>query len=173
MISNFSMSSNSVSFDISGNFPNPAPQSRPTFLFFVNPNVAASPGFALNPFFEASTQSWTGSQSLHLSLSIATGNPNFGDYFYVPFQQNFTVGEAINGTVQATWTFAPAFDPAVVSSLNLFWGESTTLPTNPSTQPSAITGGTFLTSVVVPEPSTYALLLMTGAGALWWARGRR
>jgi formylglycine-generating enzyme required for sulfatase activity len=25
----------------------------------------------------------------------------------------------------------------------------------------------------VPEPSTYALLLMTGAGALWWARCRR
>ena len=26
---------------------------------------------------------------------------------------------------------------------------------------------------VVPEPSTYALLLMTAAGALWWARSRR
>ncbi len=25
----------------------------------------------------------------------------------------------------------------------------------------------------VPEPSTYALLIMTGAGALWWARRRR
>jgi hypothetical protein len=25
----------------------------------------------------------------------------------------------------------------------------------------------------VPEPSTYALLLMTGAGALWWGRRRR
>ena len=25
----------------------------------------------------------------------------------------------------------------------------------------------------VPEPSTYALLLMTGAGALWWSRRRR
>jgi hypothetical protein len=25
----------------------------------------------------------------------------------------------------------------------------------------------------VPEPSTFALLLMTGAGALWWARRRR
>lgn len=25
----------------------------------------------------------------------------------------------------------------------------------------------------VPEPSTYALLLMTGAGALWWARRKR
>ena len=26
---------------------------------------------------------------------------------------------------------------------------------------------------LVPEPSTYALLLMTGAGALWWSRRRR
>jgi hypothetical protein len=25
----------------------------------------------------------------------------------------------------------------------------------------------------VPEPSTYALILMTGAGGLWWARRRR
>jgi hypothetical protein len=25
----------------------------------------------------------------------------------------------------------------------------------------------------VPEPSTYALLAMTAAGALWWARRRR
>jgi hypothetical protein len=30
-----------------------------------------------------------------------------------------------------------------------------------------------LTVSAVPEPSTYALLLMTGAGALWWARRRR
>jgi hypothetical protein len=28
-------------------------------------------------------------------------------------------------------------------------------------------------TATVPEPSTYALLLMTGAGALWWARRRR
>lgn len=30
-----------------------------------------------------------------------------------------------------------------------------------------------LTATAVPEPSTNALLLMTGAGALWWARRRR
>ena len=27
--------------------------------------------------------------------------------------------------------------------------------------------------VAIPEPSTYALLLMTGARALWWAKRRR
>lgn len=30
-----------------------------------------------------------------------------------------------------------------------------------------------LVGTPVPEPSTYALLFMTGAGALWWARRRR
>ena len=30
-----------------------------------------------------------------------------------------------------------------------------------------------LTNQVIPEPSTYALLLLTGAGALWWSRRRR
>jgi hypothetical protein len=30
-----------------------------------------------------------------------------------------------------------------------------------------------VTPTIVPEPSTYALLLMTGAGAMWWARRKR
>jgi hypothetical protein len=34
-------------------------------------------------------------------------------------------------------------------------------------------GNVFTGLTAVPEPSTYALLLMTGAGALWWARRRR
>ena len=34
-----------------------------------------------------------------------------------------------------------------------------------------ITGGG-LNMQIVPEPSTYALFVMTGAGALWWARRR-
>jgi hypothetical protein len=34
-------------------------------------------------------------------------------------------------------------------------------------------GASGISITAVPEPSTYALLLMTGAGALWWARRRR
>ncbi|MFM6173323.1 MAG: PEP-CTERM sorting domain-containing protein [Sphaerospermopsis kisseleviana] len=30
-----------------------------------------------------------------------------------------------------------------------------------------------ISATTVPEPSTYALLLMTGAGALWWAKRKR
>jgi formylglycine-generating enzyme required for sulfatase activity len=39
--------------------------------------------------------------------------------------------------------------------------------------PAQETSGFGFRVASVPEPSTYALLLMTGAGALWWARGRR
>ena len=104
-------------------------------------------------------------------MPLATGNHEYGDYFYVAFENALAVGETIDGIVSATWD-APAFDPAAVASLNLFWGSNDSLPFDPSTQPSVIAGGTFLTSVVVPEPSTYALLLMTSAGALWWTRRR-
>jgi hypothetical protein len=45
----------------------------------------------------------------------------------------------------------------------------------PRTSPSAgfAVIGPNATFDVVPEPSTYALLAMTAAGALWWARRRR
>jgi formylglycine-generating enzyme required for sulfatase activity len=39
--------------------------------------------------------------------------------------------------------------------------------------PAQETSGFGFRVASVPEPSTYALLLMTGAGALWWARRRR
>jgi sulfatase modifying factor 1 len=42
-----------------------------------------------------------------------------------------------------------------------------------NTDPAGEYIGVGFRMATVPEPSTYALLLMTGAGALWWARRRR
>jgi fibronectin-binding autotransporter adhesin len=38
--------------------------------------------------------------------------------------------------------------------------------------PDHLSGGSFVNINSVPEPSTYALLLMSGVSALWWARRR-
>jgi len=176
IISNFLMTSNNLSFDISGTLPNTPP---PTVdfsdaLYFVNSDPASLPGFARwrGTFVVADFSQFSGLPQIGTSQAVGTGNTDFGDYFYVAFENDLTTGQSIFGTLNATWNSA-AFVPERVSTLNVFWGYNENLPVDPSTQPSGITGGTFLTSVVVPEPSTYALLVMTGAGALWLARRRR
>jgi hypothetical protein len=46
--------------------------------------------------------------------------------------------------------------------------------TGAATEKFSLPAGSGVTRIAtVPEPSTYALLLMTGAGALWLARRRR
>jgi hypothetical protein len=75
----------------------------------------------------------------------------------------------INSTADTTFDASDGF---TVGDVGLFfngeWGIDKTVG-DPSYQPTVFK----LSGSVVPEPSTYALLLMTGAGALWWSRRRR
>jgi hypothetical protein len=159
----------SFSIDLSVTLPDSVPPTRQFALFFVNPSVAANPGFALGFFLSASSKSFTGTQTLG---GIGTGNPSNGDYFYVIFSNGLSSGESVFGRLTATWSSA-AFDPSQVDYLDVYWGNNDLLPANPTTQPSAITGGTYLTTVsTVPEPSVLGLLVSGCALALGLARKR-
>jgi hypothetical protein len=156
-IVNFQLTTTSLSFDISGTMPATAPANNRNGFAIINPDFAASPGFALGNFTFADTRSFTGTQALS---GILTGNSS-GDYALVLFSSPLTAGEAISGTFSATWS-TTAFDPAAVTQLNVQWG---------STNGSSVGDGVqlALVPVNVPEPSGAALLL-TGLAV---AAGRR
>lgn len=169
-ITNFSLTETNVSFHISGTFPEAAPPNQPFGLSFVNPDVAANPGFIIEQTSTADFQSFDGTQTL---ASVATGLSIAGNYFTVSFENDISTGESISGLLNATWN-STTFAPGAITSLNVFWGSNLSLPFNPSTQPSAISGGTYLTSVnVVPEPSFAAALAFMGVGGFAFALARR
>ena len=163
-IANFSLAENSLSFYISGTLPAPLLNG----LYFVNPDVWANPGFALGSDIRASSYSFIGTSfnsmpPLWNSGSIGTGNPFFGDYLFVAFQNS----KEISGTITATWS-SPAFNPSQVTSLNVYWSD------NGSLDPNRITSGTYLTSVAVaPEPATTALVVLGAAVATFSVLRRR
>ena len=157
-ISNFSLSSTTVSFTISGNLPPSVPVTDFQAIYFLN-SVPANPGFVIPASFEAPiSYSETLAQNLDPDYPVFTGNSTWdsGDYFGLFFASNLAGGEAINGDVSAT--FAPGtFDPSEVSFINVVWGSGG----------ATIAGGTFLNSVnVVPEPSGLVLGLLGGLAFL-------
>lgn len=173
-ITNLFLSGNEVRFEISGTFPNPEPPAFKGILVFANPDrTSPRPGFTRNSYsssYNSSISSFSGTQPLR---HIAIGSDSYIDYFYLFFENisgvnppedslpgglggdeySFSVGEAINGIVEASWSI-DVFVPSAVTYLNVFWG-------------SAFYGdadsGTFLSTATVPEPSSLSLLLAAGA----------
>lgn len=153
-VSNFEMTSTSVLFDLSGKMPATAPSIASEGLIFVNPDDSESPGFALGDFLGSVSNGFTGTQQLRSELElelelfspISTGGIEFGDYFFVVFQNPLTAGEAINGRVTANWD-SLAFDPTAVSALDVYWGAEDNF---------TLTSGVLFDTVVVgvPEPAT-------------------
>lgn len=155
-VSNFNLTENSVSFELSGTLPDVTPGYAPHTLSFVNPNVSAAPGFALGSQLGSDTASFTGAQSLRSSPNpIATGGTVFGDYFYVDFDGELVAGEEVAGVVNATWA-STAFDPDAVGFLNAQWGTASEV---------TLEGGVQLDTVFVPEPSSLVMIAI-GLAAL-------
>lgn len=75
------------------------------------------------------------------------------------FEWNDAVNDSTRGVRGDSWGFLGGN----------FLGSST----RSATAPTSESDGLGFRVATVPEPSTYALLLMTSAGALWWARRRR
>lgn len=157
VISDFFLTENSLSFIISGTFPSLLPVDNLNALLFVNPDVTADPGFALGNFLSAATFSFSGTQPLRDDEPVATGTPSFGDYFFVAFENDFTDGEAILGSLTATWS-TTAFDPSQLSMLDVYWGNDDN---------NGVVGtGIYLTSVTVPEPSSLCIVALLGSAIM-------
>ena len=166
IISNFMLTENSVSFDISGTLPNDLPVTERAGIIFVNPDIQETPGFALGSGIGASDSEFTGSHSLATSINpVSTGFFEFGDYFSVAFDDDFTIGEEISGSLTASWD-VDAFDPTQVQSIDVYWGYGGI---------GTADTGTYLTSVAVPEPSTTGAIALSGLAFLarrWWREGK-
>ena len=84
-ISNFSLSSTTVSFIISGNLPPSVPVTDFQAIYFLN-SVPANPGFVIPASFEAPiSYSETLAQNLDPDYPVFTGNSTWdgGDFFHV------------------------------------------------------------------------------------------
>ena len=77
-------------------------------------------------------------------------SPDFGSGSYMGFRTS----QGNYGWLEVTWT-------ASSEQFEILSGAYESVANTP------------IPAGAVPEPSTYALLIMTGAGALWWARRRR
>jgi hypothetical protein len=155
-ITNFNLSTNSVTFDIIGTLPSTTPDS-PHGLSFYNPHIFASPGFVIGPdFLLALSYSFSGSQLLD---RVNIGRASDGDYFFIVFVSDLLADEAINGTFDASWS-STVFDPVATNLINVEWGLG----------PSGIGSSVQLGSVSVPEASSSMLLCLAVSGLIFYRR---
>ena len=158
--SNLQLTTKSFSVDITGNLPPEAP-SFPAYLFITNPTVSSDPGFVTGSLGVSATAfNFSGSQT---ASEMTLGGGAAGDYFYVRFQHNLVGGDALEGTLDGSWTNT-SFDPSAVTSLNFYWG------TNLVTVEDGELLGSASLSAVPDTGSTAALL---GAGVFVLAAARR
>lgn len=115
--SDLTVTENSFSLSMSGTMP-AFPDGHTTNVFDVqNPDLFSNPGWVTYPdFLQYTTKSWTGSRRL---ANVNIGSEAYGDYIYFYFGGDFSPGEAIDGTITATWSEI-VFDPGAIDQLEIY-----------------------------------------------------
>jgi len=109
-----------------------------------------------------------------LAFTLTSGNITAvgGNFFMTDFAGIFIEG----GTIDILFSDSTSTNWAPPSASDfigfVFDTPVTSMTLSPVASDQYVTAGTIIVGQV-PEPSTYALLLITGAGALWWTRRRR
>ncbi len=157
-ITDFSLNSDSLSFQFSGTMPNTPPPHELFGIAFANRNIEASPGFALGRYEGAANATFSGSQLLRQSgRPVSTGDEFFGDYFYVAFNSDLAPGEVLEGEISAEWSDR-VFDVSQIGTIDVYWGYDTGL----------VDSGTYLTSIfAVPEPSCFCISIFLGMALIF------
>lgn len=166
-VGNFSLTETTVSFDISGVFPEDQPSANYNEIYFANTDLTANPGFVLGGAFGSSPPSainFTGAQSLSSSFPFLFGFSD--DSFYISFEDPFSELETISGTLTASWA-STVFDPDEASMINVYWGYD-------YGSGGSSASGTYLTFIgAVPEPFVTAWVVVGGIAALALLRKRK
>ncbi|WP_193215118.1 hypothetical protein [Luteolibacter marinus] len=143
VVSNVSLTPNSITFDLAGTLEGPSPGTFNQQIFIT----AATGSFMLDHV------------STGTAVTFSTTNANGLFDFYTinqpgryPFtlataaNSSYVVGGDVTGTYSATWTNAQ-FDPTGGATLDFHWGAAGVFATNPPT------GTAMALGVPIPEPT--------------------
>lgn len=146
-ISDFSITKTSLSFNFSGTMPDTEPVGGFNAVVFANIGGPGGYAFANTPGVVNPGITFAGSPA---PVYVLTGNQTSGDYLAIIFSEALLVGASLSGAVSILWD-DEIIDLTQIGNIDVYWGVDNSVPGT-----AQMTSGTYLTTVVVPEPSTYA-----------------
>ncbi len=158
VFSDLSITPSGFSVRVSGTMPTFTSQHRRLLVFESNPLKSGAPNWVIGPnYIRSSTTNFTGSQPAHQNISL--GSDFYGEYVYHWFSSNLSDGEALDGTLSASWS-SRVFDPSVINSIDVYWGNLSSTPARGQYL------GTATAASAVPDPGSTFVLCTLGFSAL-------
>lgn len=160
IITNGSIDSTSISFDISGTIEGPIPQSGLNWLFLVDTSRANG---WINSFNIATITSNILVNGLSNGVDDFWVEPDFSNSSHDRLTLNngsgWSIGDTLSGTFTATW--ASAIDLSGFNGLDVYWGRD---PASFDESKGTFQGEFIRDRQSVPEPSTFAIFALGMVG---------